>query len=201
MSVVAGTPVVAAPAPKAPRSLGPVPASVLKSARSTRSTSSSGAPAVAGVPAPASVSPHKNESDESFWNFGAAQSVKPANQASSNNAFGADSVSNEFMAWCAKQLKTIGGVEDLTLVEYCATLEDPGEIREYLAAYLGSTPRVSAFATEFIQRKKSIQQTKKSPLKPSTEGVDMTGANKKGKRRTKGQKIDPSLLSYSVGSS
>ncbi|GLE06272.1 hypothetical protein PINS_up015519 [Pythium insidiosum] len=109
---------------------------------------------------------------------------------------------SEFMAWCAKNLKAINGSDDLTLVEYCATLEDPGEIREYLAAYLGSTPRVSAFATEFIQRKKSLP----TPSKKSATGADASdstdanGAAKKSKRRTKGQKVDPSLLNYSIGS-
>ena len=33
------------------------------------------------------------------------------------------------------------------------TLSDPVEIRQYLAAYLGSTPEVSNFANEFIHRK------------------------------------------------
>jgi hypothetical protein len=41
----------------------------------------------------------------------------------------------------------------MTLVEYCMTLEDPSEIRANIAAYLGSTPCVAMFASEFIQRK------------------------------------------------
>jgi hypothetical protein len=33
------------------------------------------------------------------------------------------------------------------------TLNDGDEIRQYLTAYLGSTPQVNNFATEFINRK------------------------------------------------
>jgi hypothetical protein len=39
------------------------------------------------------------------------------------------------------------------LIQFCLILESPIEIREYLAEYLGSTPEVSLFATEFIRRK------------------------------------------------
>jgi hypothetical protein len=69
----------------------------------------------------------------------------------------ASSSADGFLVWCEKQLKKLGhhAMDDLSLIQYCATLEDPGEIRETLAAYLGSTPKVSAFATEFIQRKKA----------------------------------------------
>lgn len=33
------------------------------------------------------------------------------------------------------------------------TLTDPIEIRQYLTAYLGSTPQVNSFASEFIKKK------------------------------------------------
>ena len=42
---------------------------------------------------------------------------------------------------------------DLTLMHFCMSLDDPAEIRQYLAAYLGSKPEVSQFASEFIKRK------------------------------------------------
>ncbi|KAF1790418.1 GYF domain [Phytophthora cactorum] len=147
------------------------------------------------------------ESDASFWNFGAAQSADKESASSSaqvatSNAFGLNNVSSEFMTWALKQLKTIDSNANVTLLEYCASVEDPGEIREYLAAYLGSTPRVSAFATEFIQRKKTQHSGKKSPgHQDAQQRASETGSsNKRGKRRSKGQKIDPSLLNYSVGS-
>ncbi|TMW57354.1 hypothetical protein Poli38472_003279 [Pythium oligandrum] len=198
MNVVAGNSVAAPAVPKASR-LGPVPASVLKSTtRQSRASITGDATAAQKKPV---TTPSKAESDASFWNFGAAQAAKgtPAQSTSPNN-FGGSSVSSDFMSWCAKQLKSINGSDDLTLVEYCATLEDPGEIREYLAAYLGSTPKVSAFATEFIQRKKSAPGAKKGSVSTEAGTVSGDSSDKKGKRRTKGQKIDPSLLNYSVGS-
>ncbi|RLN92880.1 hypothetical protein BBJ28_00010072 [Nothophytophthora sp. Chile5] len=192
MNIVAGNTVASAAIPKPSRSsLGPVPASVLKSRQQIRANG-------------AKASPAKVESDASFWNFGAAaQSVnKESVTASSANAFGSSSVSSEFMAWASKQLSAIDANANVTLLEYCASVEDPGEIREYLAAYLGSTPRVSAFATEFIQRKKAQNGGKKSPGRQDADqrAAETGSSNKRGKRRPKNQKIDPSLLSYSVGS-
>ncbi|CAM9814704.1 unnamed protein product [Choristocarpus tenellus] len=55
--------------------------------------------------------------------------------------------------WASQQLKKITGKDDLTLLEFCMSLTDASEIRQYIAAYLGSTPQVSSFATEFLQRK------------------------------------------------
>ncbi|KUF77187.1 PERQ amino acid-rich with GYF domain-containing protein [Phytophthora nicotianae] len=194
MNIVAGNKVAAAAIPKPSRSvLGPVPASVLKSRQQIRAANGAAKP-----------SPPKTESDASFWNFGAAQkeSTSTSAQVGTSNAFGSKNVSSEFMTWALKQLKTIDSNADVTLLEYCATVEDPGEVREYLAAYLGSTPRVSAFATEFIQRKKTQHSGKKSPghLDAQQRASETGSSNKRGKRRSKGQKIDPSLLNYSVGS-
>uniref|UniRef100_M4BMB4 GYF domain-containing protein n=1 Tax=Hyaloperonospora arabidopsidis (strain Emoy2) TaxID=559515 RepID=M4BMB4_HYAAE len=175
VNIVAGNKAAAVPKPS--RSvLGPVPASVLKSRQQVRATNGA-----------LKQPPSKAENDASFWNFGAAQ---PAGKESvisvgSSNAFGSNSVSSEFMAWASKQLKTIDVDANVTLLEYCASVEDPGEVREYLAAYLGSTPRVSAFATEFIQRKKSQTSGKKSPGHQDTQqrASETDSSNRRGKRR------------------
>ncbi|RLO10209.1 hypothetical protein DYB28_000340 [Aphanomyces astaci] len=110
-------------------------------------------------PAPVEVkaTPPKDR-DASFWNFdaSAATAASPSSHTPAYN-----NGSDDLVAWSSKQVKKLGGTEDLTLIQYCATLEDPGEIREYLAAYLGSTPKVSAFATEFIQKKKKHVAGKK----------------------------------------
>ncbi|EEY61248.1 uncharacterized protein PITG_01508 [Phytophthora infestans T30-4] len=194
MNIVAGNNVAAAAIPKPSRSaLGPVPASVIKSRQQIRATNG----------AAVKHSPPKADSDASFWNFGAAQreSATSGAQVGTSNAFGSNNVSSEFMTWALRHLKAIDSNADVTLLEYCATLEDPGEVREYLAAYLGSTPRVSAFATEFIQRKKTQHSGKKSTgNQDAQQRASETGSsNKRGKRRSKGQKIDPLLLNYSVG--
>ncbi len=60
-------------------------------------------------------------------------------------------MSEEMRRWCASHVKKLGA--DMSLIEFCFTLRDAADIREYLRDYLGSTPQVSAFASEFIQRK------------------------------------------------
>jgi hypothetical protein len=55
--------------------------------------------------------------------------------------------------WCKDQMQKLNGTDDLTLVAFCMSLTDADEIRQYLTAYLGSTPQVNSFATEFINRK------------------------------------------------
>ncbi|CEG45379.1 uncharacterized protein PHALS_01680 [Plasmopara halstedii] len=197
MNIVAGNKIAAAVIPKSTRSsLGPIPASVLKSRQQVRVVNGAAKPVVS-----------KADNDASFWNFGAVQSADSGYVSTnvsngSSNAFGKKIVSSEFMGWALKQLQTINSNADGTLLEYLASVEDPGEIREYLAAYLGSTPRVSAFATEFIQRKKSQSDGKKSQGEQDANqrAFEAGSSNKRGKRRLKSHKIDPSLLNYSVGS-
>lgn len=68
------------------------------------------------------------------------------------DAFGA-TMNPALEAWCKEQMRKLNGSDDLTLVSFCMTLNDPAEIRQYLTAYLGSTPQINNFATEFINRK------------------------------------------------
>lgn len=51
-------------------------------------------------------------------------------------------MSHAMVAWASQQLRKINGKDDLTLLEFCMSLTDASEIRQYLAAYLGSTPEV-----------------------------------------------------------
>jgi hypothetical protein len=75
-------------------------------------------------------------------------------QETSNPAedFGA-SMSPMLESWCKDQMRKLNGSDDLTLVSFCMTLNDPNEIRQYLTAYLGSTPQVNNFASEFINKR------------------------------------------------
>lgn len=66
--------------------------------------------------------------------------------------FGA-SMSPDLENWCKDQMNKLNGTDDLTLVSFCMTLNDAVEIRQYLTTYLGSTPAVNNFATEFISKK------------------------------------------------
>lgn len=77
----------------------------------------------------------------------ASKPVKPKND------FGGSRMSGDLSEWCAVQLKKLNNSDDLTLIHFCMTLDSPAEVREYLAAYLGSTPQVSQFATDFLKRR------------------------------------------------
>ena len=53
-------------------------------------------------------------------------------------------------SWASQQLKKMNGKDDLTLLEFCMSLSDASEIRQYLAAYLGSTPEVRRFVVVWL---------------------------------------------------
>ena len=110
----------------------------------------------------------------------ASSSSQPkANVSSSTPAddFGAK-MSPAFEKWCKDQMEKLNGTDDLTLVSFCMTLNDASEIRQYLTAYLGSTPQVNSFATEFINRKggNAAQQ----------EQWETTATSKKSKKKKGG---------------
>ena len=81
--------------------------------------------------------------------------------------------------WCKDQMYKLNGTDDLTLVDFCMILTDSDEIGQYLTAYLGSTPQVNSFATEFIQRKGGTQ-------KKNVEEWESTATIKKGKKKKAG---------------
>jgi len=60
-------------------------------------------------------------------------------------------MSPDMRKWVRTQLPHLNASMDL--IEFCYSLESASEIREYLRDYLGSTPEVSSFASEFIARK------------------------------------------------
>jgi hypothetical protein len=94
------------------------------------------------------------------------------------DAFGAK-MSPALEKWCKDQMKKLNGTDDLTLVAFCTTLNDPDEIRQYLTAYLGSTPQVYNFATEFINRK-GLGKEKQE------EAWESTVSGKKGRKKKTG---------------
>ena len=71
--------------------------------------------------------------------------------------FGTKGMGRAMSEWCQQQLKVVApnSGADLTLMEFLYSLQSPVEIREYMGAYLGSSPQISAFTTEFIKRKAS----------------------------------------------
>lgn len=104
----------------------------------------------------------------------------------SNSVFGGDATADAFGAtlspvlekWCKDQMHRLNGTDDLTLVTFCMTLSDQDEIRQYLTAYLGSTPQVNSFATEFINRK--------GGAKDKQDEWESTATAKKGRKKKTG---------------
>jgi GYF domain len=107
-----------------------------------------------------------------------SNSVATHDQSTSVEAFGA-TMDPGLEQWCKEQMNKLNGTDDLTLVAFCMTLSDSEEIRQYLTAYLGSTPQVNAFATEFLQRKGGNQ-------KKNIEEWESTATAKKGKKKKAG---------------
>lgn len=79
--------------------------------------------------------------------------------------------------WCKEQMQKINGSDDLTLVGFCMTLPDANEVRQYLTTYLGSTPQVNNFATEFINQR---------GLGNKQEEWETPGSAKKGRKKKSG---------------
>jgi hypothetical protein len=111
----------------------------------------------------------------------ATQKQASVHQAKSNvpnslDDFGASGkMTPTLEAWCKDQMRKLSGNDDLTLIAFCMTLTDPTEIRQYLTAYLGSTPQVTSFATEFINRKNGSA--------PKQEMWESTVNSKKGRKK------------------
>jgi hypothetical protein len=127
------------------------------------------APAPAPVPAPALASSGTTQTKSSDSGFG--HSLQP-----------------EFAEWCKLQLKKITNNADLTLVQFCVTLTSAVEIRETIAATLGSTPQVAQFATEFIRRKDISSAPIQSKGGSNGNGNNSSGFQKAGKKKGSGGK-------------
>ena len=90
---------------------------------------------------------------ESAWKFSDnsdGTKEKPSSTRNSSNTaksstksdFGGSSMPANTAEWCTAQLTKMKKSTDLTLIQFCYTLQSPVEIREYFAEYLGSTPEV-----------------------------------------------------------
>ncbi|KAL3676449.1 hypothetical protein R1sor_026397 [Riccia sorocarpa] len=61
-----------------------------------------------------------------------------------------------FRQWCELQIKKLTGNDDMTLVDFCISLPSVAEAGEYITQYLGSTPTVQSFKSEFLRRKELL---------------------------------------------
>jgi hypothetical protein len=126
-----------------------VPSSVAAVAATSTATSTSANKQVPSIvveqPSSSSQKAAAKSSVSSSSTNNSTQSTSASSAGSgkkSSKSTGVDGLSADLAEWCSSQLVKINGNSDLTLVQFCASLESAAEIREYLAAYLGSTPQV-----------------------------------------------------------
>lgn len=83
-----------------------------------------------------------------------ANGSKSDRKVGDKSEFGGKTMSKDMAEWCSAQLKKLKGTDEaMELLQFCMSLKSSVEIREYLSQYLGSSPQVTNFATEFIKFK------------------------------------------------
>lgn len=120
---------------------------------------------------------------------GATRKVAPLSQQQRSSSSSSATPADEFGAtmspalenWCKEQMQKINGSDDLTLVSFCMTLDDASEVRQYLTTYLGGTPQVNNFATDFINKRGLGGPTKQ-------EEWETPGSAKKGRKKKTGSR-------------
>lgn len=154
----------------------PLPASDSTTSRNTstptrNSTNSKPQSATKGPNAAANVSantsssgpasPSKKKKENSSTNINNSTSngnrAKDDKKIANKNTtdFGTSSMPHEMSQWCEKELKSnFPSIKDLTLLQFCYSLENDAEVEQYLSTYLGSSPQVRTFATDFLTQKK-----------------------------------------------
>jgi hypothetical protein len=147
------------------------------------STPKSSAPVVA-VSVPAKSEKRVEPEVESFWNFSDQKlsatvpvaEVKPTKPTTpkGDDSRGMPAATAD---WCREQLRKMNQSDDLSLIQVCYSMQSAVDIREYLADYLGSTPQVSQFATEFIQRKMSPSSSHSTSAVGANPNVPHTSAS------------------------
>ena len=64
----------------------------------------------------------------------------------------------ELQTWCIREVRKVNNSGDISIFEVCYKLNDPSTVREAFAQALGSTPRVSNLASEFIRKRKELRR-------------------------------------------
>ena len=62
---------------------------------------------------------------------------------------------DEFDNWCRKEMMKLSGSDDISLLDFCISLDD-SQVLSYLQDYLGQSKEVTSFAKSFIQKKQHL---------------------------------------------
>jgi hypothetical protein len=87
------------------------------------------------------ISPLPQQGQQAAASSSSSSQVPSAGNTSTKDAkaFGGPSLGGGFYTWCEEQLRRLAGSDDMTLIHFCMSLDDPAEVRSYLSAYLVST--------------------------------------------------------------
>ncbi|CAB3979435.1 GRB10-interacting GYF 2-like [Paramuricea clavata] len=146
---------------------------------------------------------------------GKKSSKKSSREEESVRKIFQQAVSNDpFTEWCTQSLHGLATAVDVpTFIAFLKELESPYEVHTYVREYIGESNEAKSFAKEFIERRRS-SEWKHVPTKttsPPKQSVvargggagsrsepDSSGGKTKKKKKQRMQKVDPSILGFSV---
>merc|ERR1712071_439675 len=123
---------------------------------------------------------------------------------------------DNFSQWCFEYLKKVQAPIDVpTFVSFLKDVESPFEVQDYVRSYLGEGKEAKEFAKQFLEQRSRWRQSQRSvqqyeednmciPAKAVNPGQvsDFHEVKSKAKKsKKKMQKVDASLLGFSVSAS
>lgn len=100
----------------------------------------------------------KEVEEENFWDLAKkkveakeAKKVEKKVEKRSQNVL----TREEFDRWCGEQMLQLSGSDDISLLDFCISLDD-SQVLSYLQDYLGQSKEVTHFAKTFIMKKQQI---------------------------------------------
>ncbi|XP_041377891.1 GRB10-interacting GYF protein 2-like isoform X2 [Gigantopelta aegis] len=124
---------------------------------------------------------------------------------------------DDFTLWCEKALSSMASSVDVpTFIAFLQDVESPYEVHDYVKSYLGESKQTSDFARQFLEKRSHYknkarlekQQEEDSiwgpapAVNPKETRSALTDVEKaKGKKKKRMQKIDQSILGFTVHAS
>ena len=98
--------------------------------------------------------------EETFWDIAKKKSEKNEmkNRIEKTASLSPKSTSltrKEFDNWCREEMLALSGSDDISLLDFCISLED-SEVLSYLQDYLGQSKSVVNFAKNFNKKRQFI---------------------------------------------
>lgn len=100
------------------------------------------------------------EEEESFWDMAKrkveeeqSRKVEKREVKASGNVL----TRNEFDNWCQREMLKLSGSDDISLLDFCISLDD-SQVLSYLQDYLGQSKDVTSFAKSFVQKRQHIAE-------------------------------------------